>query len=112
MSKPEQTIAEYRQVLAVEDNPHTHNLLGMELANLGRWQEALVEFQAADKGREPDPALPYYLGVSLEVSGQLAEADTVFYKFLESPFCAALPIDSKCVDAKRRVTSQQENVSR
>jgi hypothetical protein len=112
MSKPEQTIAEYRQALAIEDNPHSHNLLGMELANLGRWQEALVEFQAADKGREPDPALPYYLGASLEVSGQRAKADTVFYKFLESKFCEALPIDSKCVDAKRRVTSQREKASR
>jgi hypothetical protein len=112
MGKPEQTIAEYSQALAIEDNPHTHNMLGMELANLGRWQEALLEFQAADRGREPDPALPYYLGASLEVSGQFAEAETVFYKFLESPFCEALPIDSKCVDAKRRVTNQREKVSR
>ena len=112
MSKPEMTIAEYRQALAIEDNPHTHNLLGMELAQLGRWQEALVEFQAAEKGREPDPVLAYNLGAGLEVSGQMAEADAVFYKFLESPFCAALPIDSKCIDAKRRVTSQREKVLR
>ncbi len=112
MSKPEQTIAEYRQALAIEDNPHSHNLLGMELVQLGRWQEALVEFQAAEKGREPDPVLPYNLGASLEVTGQMAEADAVFYTFLESSFCAALPIDSKCVDAKRRVTSQREKASR
>ena len=112
MSKPEMTITEYRQALAIEDNPHTHNLLGIELAHLGRWQEALVEFQAAENGREPDPVLTYHLGASLEVSGQMAEADAVFYKFLESPFCAALPIDSKCIDAKRRVTSQREKVMR
>ena len=67
-----------------------------------------MEFQAAEKGREPDPALPYYLGASLDVSGQTPEADTMFYKFLESPFCAALPIDARCVDAKRRLTKREK----
>src|SRR5437667_5258704 len=30
-SQPDETIAQYRLALAIEDNPHTHNLLGLEL---------------------------------------------------------------------------------
>lgn len=46
-------IKEYRQALAVEDNPHTHKLLAIELANAGYKEEADVEFRLAQQGGEP-----------------------------------------------------------
>ena len=46
-------IREYRGALAVEDNPHTHKLLAIELANAGQLNEALAEFRLAQQGGEP-----------------------------------------------------------
>ena len=40
-------IREYRQALALEDNPHTHKLLALELANAGFTSEAEAEFRLA-----------------------------------------------------------------
>jgi hypothetical protein len=40
-------IREYRQALALEDNPHTHKLLAIELANAGHTSEADAEFRLA-----------------------------------------------------------------
>lgn len=45
-------INEYRQALALEDNPHTHKLLAIELANAGYTSEAESEFRLADQGGE------------------------------------------------------------
>ena len=41
-------IREYRQALALEDNPHTHKLLAIELANAGFISEAVMEFRIAE----------------------------------------------------------------
>lgn len=41
-------IREYRAALALEDNPHTHKLLAIELANAGNISEAMVEFRLAE----------------------------------------------------------------
>lgn len=52
-------IREYRLALAVEDDPHTHKLLAIELANSGQIEEAISEFQIAERGGEtcqPDDA--------------------------------------------------------
>ncbi|HEY6215317.1 MAG TPA: hypothetical protein VIW74_01560 [Pyrinomonadaceae bacterium] len=46
-------IKEYRQALALEDNPHTHKLLAIELADAGYKQEADAEFRLAEQGGEP-----------------------------------------------------------
>lgn len=46
-------IKEYRQALAVEDNPHTRKLLAIELANAGYTSEANEEFRLAEQGGEP-----------------------------------------------------------
>ena len=46
-------IREYRQALALEDNPHTHKLLATELANAGQTDEAKAEFRLAQRGGEP-----------------------------------------------------------
>ena len=47
-------IREYRKALAREDNPHTHKLLAIELANAGYVAEAISEFQLAKQGGETD----------------------------------------------------------
>jgi hypothetical protein len=41
-------IREYRAALALEDNPHTHKLLAIELANAGFVSEAISEFRVAE----------------------------------------------------------------
>ena len=41
-------IREYRKALAREDNPHTHKLLAIELANAGYIPEAVLEFRIAE----------------------------------------------------------------
>jgi len=46
-------IKEYRQALALEDNPHTHQLLAIELAQAGYTKEADEEFRLAQQGGEP-----------------------------------------------------------
>jgi hypothetical protein len=45
-------IREYRKALAVEDDPHTHKLLAIELANAGHIEEAILEFRIAEQGGE------------------------------------------------------------
>jgi glucan phosphoethanolaminetransferase (alkaline phosphatase superfamily) len=45
-------IREYRQALALEDNPHTHKLLALELADAGFTEEANAEFSLAQQGGE------------------------------------------------------------
>ena len=46
-------IREYREALALEDDPHTHKLLAIELANTGNATEANAEFRLARQGGEP-----------------------------------------------------------
>ena len=41
-------IREYRQALALDDDPHTHKLLAIELANAGYVSEAASEFRIAE----------------------------------------------------------------
>jgi hypothetical protein len=45
-------IREYRNALALEDDPHTHKLLAIELANAGHVEEAILEFRIAEQGGE------------------------------------------------------------
>ena len=52
-------IREYRQALSLEDDPHTHKLLAIELANVGYVSEAIAEFRLAQQGGEPDDSIPY-----------------------------------------------------
>lgn len=51
-------IREYRQALALDDDPHTHKLLAIELANAGQVSEAISEFRLAQQGGEPDDSIP------------------------------------------------------
>jgi len=45
-------IHEYREALKRENDPHTHKLLAIELANTGQISEASTEFQLAEQGGE------------------------------------------------------------
>ena len=45
-------IREYRKALALEDDPHTHKLLAVELATAGHIEEAITEFRIADQAGE------------------------------------------------------------
>jgi len=45
-------IREYRAALALDDDPHTHKLLAIELANAGHIAEAISEFQLAERSGE------------------------------------------------------------
>jgi len=42
-------IKEYRQALALEDSPHTHKLLAIELADAGYTEEANAEFRRSEE---------------------------------------------------------------
>ena len=46
-------IREYREALTIENNPHTHKLLAIELGNAGQLDEAISEFRLAQQGGEP-----------------------------------------------------------
>lgn len=103
MNDPERTIAEYRAALLLEDDAHTHNLLGRELAEQKRWDEALVELQAAKARNEPDPILPYYLAIALDKSGKENDARDEYKHFLGSAQCESQPPDARCGAARNRL---------
>lgn len=46
-------IREYRRALALENDPHTHKLLALELAQTDQLDEAAAEFRLAQQGGEP-----------------------------------------------------------
>lgn len=109
MSTPDKAIAEYQAALRIEDDPHTHNLLGIELAATKRWDEALTEFRAAQTGGEPDPLLPFRLGNALNALGRSAEAETEYRRFLMSQPCEQSQPDARCDVARKRVGGQLED---
>ena len=45
-------ISEYREALALKDDPHTRKLLAIELANAGHISEAITEFRLAEERGE------------------------------------------------------------
>jgi hypothetical protein len=96
-------IREYRAALKLEDNPHTHKLLGIELADAEDWTEALREFRAAESGGEPDDSLPFRIARALEATGQNNEAKGEFKRFLNSRACNEVQPDSRCDTARDRV---------
>jgi hypothetical protein len=109
MSKREQTIGEYRAALALEDNPHTHKLLGIELAEGAQPQEALREFQLAESGGEPDESLPYRIGQALDSTGNHVGASVEFRRFLASPACRRVPPDDRCEGTRVRLQTPPAN---
>jgi len=104
MNQREKAIREYRAALRIEDNPHTHKLLGIELAAAARWTDALRELTAAERGLEPDPSLPFLIGNAQEETGNVAEAMSNYNRYLESPVCKQALPDSRCEIAAQRVS--------
>jgi tetratricopeptide (TPR) repeat protein len=103
MNQRDKTIREYRAALRAEDNPHTHKLLGIELAADGQWGEALKEFRAAELGHEPDPSLPFFIGEALEKTGKVTEAISNYRLYGESSGCRKAIPDSNCELASQSV---------
>jgi tetratricopeptide (TPR) repeat protein len=105
----EKVIAEYRAALRLEDDPHTHKLLAIELAAAGHSEEALAEFRAAERGGEPDAQIPYLMGLRLESLGRRSEAAREYQRFLNGPLCTQALPDVNCATARARAqaTSQE-----
>jgi tetratricopeptide (TPR) repeat protein len=99
----EKVINEYRAALRLEDNPHTHKLLAIELAAGGRAEEALAEFRAAERAGEPDERLPYYEAEALDALHREREAALEYKRFVEGPLCAQPLPDVKCTAAQARI---------
>jgi MFS family permease len=94
-------IREYRQALALDDNPHTHKLLAIELANTDHVSEAISEFRLAQQGGEPDDSISFRLGLLFERMNLANEARAEFEQFLTSKTCQQL--DSRCDAARERL---------
>ena len=101
---PNAAIREYRQALALEDDPHTHKLLGVELANAGNASEAISELRLAQKGGEPDDSLHYRLGMLLERLNQPDQAKLEFNNFLLTEMCKQP--DARCEEVRLRLQGQ------
>jgi tetratricopeptide (TPR) repeat protein len=100
-------IAEYRAALELEDDPHTHKLLAIELAADGLHEEALAEFRRAERGGEPDPQLPFYIGTTLFSLRREAEAATEYKRFLGGTVCTQALPDPNCSTARARLSTLQ-----
>ncbi len=99
----EHVMAEYRAALGVREDAHTRKLLGLELLEAGRAEEALAELRAAEVGGEPDETLAYHVASALEALGRPGEAANSYVKFLRSGLCARTPPSANCEVARARV---------
>ena len=102
----ERTVREYRAALRLRDDAHTRKLLGVELAAAGRWEEALAELRAAERGGEPDESLPYREAVALDKLNRRDEAADAYRRFLRTRPCARPEPDPLCIDAQGRLDSR------
>lgn len=104
-NQPERTVRELRGALAAREDAYTRKFLGMELAELGRWEEALAEFRAAARGGEPDDRLAYREAFALETLNRPAEAADAYQRFLQTQSCAhAAEPAPLCDDARARLS--------
>lgn len=110
-SPPAQTIREYRAALALEDDPHTHKLLGLELADTRQWAEALKEFRLAERGGEPDELLPFRIAQAMEATQQSEGALLEYRTFLTSGACRQTVPAELCSAARIRI-AELERTSR
>ncbi len=103
LGKRHKTIGEYRAALKLEENAHTRNLLGIELAADGQLEAALAEFRAAQSAGEPDDELPYRIATTLDALKRPDEALIEYQKFLHTGRCASSYPDPQCAVARARV---------
>jgi hypothetical protein len=99
----ERVIAEYRLALALEDDAHTHNLLGKEFMAALSYAEALAEFRTAERMGELDEELAFNIAVSLDQLHRPAEARGEYEKFLTGALCRETPHDVRCGGARQRL---------
>lgn len=94
-------IREYRSALALEDNPHTHKLLALQLMQAGYLTEAVSEFRLAQQGGEPDDVIHYNLGLLFERLSQNGQATLEFEEFLLTQTCQTA--DDLCDSARQKL---------
>jgi Flp pilus assembly protein TadD len=102
-------ITEYEAAIALDDDAHTHKLLGIELEDSGDWSAALAEFRLAERGGDPDPLLPFRIGVLLEQLNQLNQAEVEYKRFLYGEACSNVPRDQRCDVAAERIAAAITN---
>jgi len=100
-----QVIKEYEAALAIEDDPHTRKLLGIELSDDGDWTSALSELRLAERGGEPDISLPFRIARLLDVLNQPNQALLEYKRFIYSEACVKQLMDAECAAARQRVES-------
>lgn len=103
---------EYRAALRLADDPHTHKHLGLELAASNQWADALAELRTAERGGEPDAALPYHIANTLTALDQRAEAADEYRRFLTGDLCTQAMPDARCQQAQARLRPEQNEATR
>jgi hypothetical protein len=101
------TISEYKKSLQLEDDPHTHKLLAIELADSGYWTDAISQFRFAEAGGEPDDTIHFHLGSLLDQINHQGEATLEYEKFLSTKTCRQEPVDVRCDATRARLASSK-----
>jgi len=101
----DRAIAEYRAALELEDNPHTHKLLGIELVKRSNLIEALSDFRLAEGGGEPDDTLPFHIAAVLDALNRPDEATLKYRQFFQSRACKQSLPDKNCEIAEQRIAA-------
>lgn len=94
-------IREYKEALALEDDPHTRKLLAIELGESGYLHEAISEFRLAQQGGEHDDSIHYRLGLLLEQLNLNGQSRLEFQDFLRSETC--MQIDPRCESVRHKL---------
>ncbi|HEV2802908.1 MAG TPA: hypothetical protein VGW12_20755 [Pyrinomonadaceae bacterium] len=103
LNRRDAAIREYRAALRLTDDPHTHKLLAVQLAEAGQTEAALSEFRAAERGGEPDELLSFRIASALDTLGRNVEAEDEFRKFLQGSLCTRDPHAAHCEGAAARL---------
>lgn len=98
---PLSAMREYREALKLEDNAHTHKLLGLSLMEAGYTLEAITEFRTAELKGEEDDNIHYYLGILLDRINMKGQSIEEFNNYTISETC--LQTVERCEDARQRV---------
>ena len=95
-------ISEYRRALTIENDPHIHKLLALELMQVGYLPDAVSEFRLAQEGGEPDDFIYYYLGLLFDRLNLKGQAKQEFENFLLSTTCTQ--DEPKCAEVRERIS--------
>lgn len=99
-----------RRALEIEDNAHTHKLLGIQLVEAGWLTEALGEFRLAEQGGERDDLLPYRIATILDQLNLIGQAKLEYQRFLQTNACTQEPPDRRCTPARARLSAIESQV--